>query len=130
MRPRLAPRRRARERSFSDRFRSCVRTSPGRFARRPPACDRSEPCTYVEFTYADADGPSLLGFGDAWVLLVDFAEPVTGWSVLAYGQTTNPDSRHSADQIRIFAAHDLRRAWYTEAEIKEHTTREYRPARR
>jgi acyl-homoserine-lactone acylase len=76
------------------------------------------------------DGPSLLGFGDAWVLLVDFAEPVTGWSVLAYGQITNPDSRQSADQIRIFAAHDLRRAWYTEAEIKEHTTREYRPAGR
>ena len=76
------------------------------------------------------DGPSLLGFGDAWVLLVDFGEPVTGWSVLAYGQTTNPASRHSADQIRIFAAHDLRRAWFTETEIKEHTTREYRPAGR
>lgn len=76
------------------------------------------------------DGQSLLGFGDAWVLLVDFAEPVTGWSVLAYGQTTNAASRHSADQIRIFQAHDLRRAWYTEAEIKEHTTREYRPGAR
>ena len=75
------------------------------------------------------DGQSLLGFGDAWVLLVDFAEPVTGWSVLAYGQTTNPASRHSADQIRIFASHELRRAWYTETEIKEHTTREYRPGR-
>ena len=76
------------------------------------------------------DGQSLLGFGDAWVLLVDFAEPVTGWSVLAYGQTTNAASRHSADQIRIFQAHDLRRAWYTETEIKEHTTREYRPGAR
>ena len=76
------------------------------------------------------DGQSLLGFGDAWVLLVDFAEPVTGWSVLAYGQTTDPASRHSADQIRIFQAHDLRRAWYTETEIKEHTTREYRPGAR
>ena len=56
-----------------------------------------------------------VGFGDAWVLLVDFSSPVTGWSVLAYGQTTNLDSPHSGDQIRMFAAHELRRAWYTEA---------------
>jgi acyl-homoserine-lactone acylase len=76
------------------------------------------------------NGQSLLGFGDAWVLLVDFGEPVTGWSVLAYGQTTNAASRHSSDQIRIFASHDLRRAWYTESEIKDHTTREYRPGAR
>ena len=75
------------------------------------------------------DGRPLVGFGDAWVLLVDFAPPVTGWSVLAYGQTTNPASRHSSDQIRIFAAHDLRRAWYTEEEIRQHTMREYRPGR-
>jgi acyl-homoserine-lactone acylase len=73
------------------------------------------------------DGRPLVGFGDAWVLLVDFAPPVTGWSVLAYGQTTQAASRHSADQIRIFASHDLRRAWYTEEEIRLHTTREYRP---
>jgi acyl-homoserine-lactone acylase len=69
----------------------------------------------------------LIGFGDAWVLLVDFSQPVTGWSVLAYGQTSNLNSRHSRDQIKIFANHELRRAWYTEEEIKSHTTREYRP---
>jgi acyl-homoserine-lactone acylase len=67
------------------------------------------------------------GFGDAWVLLVDFSPPVTGWSVLAYGQTTNLDSPHSRDQISIFASHRLRRAWYTEAEIKANLEREYRP---
>jgi acyl-homoserine-lactone acylase len=69
----------------------------------------------------------LAGFGDAWVLLVDFSQPVTGWSVLAYGQTSNLNSRHSRDQIKIFANHELRRAWYTEEEIKSHTTREYKP---
>jgi acyl-homoserine-lactone acylase len=73
------------------------------------------------------DGQPLAGFGDAWVLLVDFAPPVTGWSVLAYGQTTNLDSRHSRDQIQIFADHELRRAWYTEEEVRAHMTREYRP---
>jgi acyl-homoserine-lactone acylase len=69
----------------------------------------------------------LSGFGDAWVLLVDFSQPTTGWSVLAYGQTTNLDSPHSRDQIRIFADHQLRRAWYTEAEIRANLAREYRP---
>ena len=73
-----------------------------------------------------ADRP-LLGFGDAWVLLVDFSAPTTGWSVLAYGQTTNLASPHSRDQIEIFANHALRRAWYTEAEIKANLSREYRP---
>jgi acyl-homoserine-lactone acylase len=68
-----------------------------------------------------------VGFGDGWVLLVDFSRPVTGWSVLAYGQTTNLDSPHSRDQIRIFVGHRLRRAWFTEAEIKANLERAYRP---
>ena len=73
-------------------------------------------------------GRPLAGFGDAWVLLVDFADgKATGWSVVAYGQTTNLASPHSRDQIRIFAAHDLRRAWYTEADVRANLEREYRP---
>jgi acyl-homoserine-lactone acylase len=73
-----------------------------------------------------AAGQPLVGFGDAWVILVDFSGPVTGWSVLAYGQTSNLESPHSRDQIRIFAEHRLRRAWYSEAEIKGNLSREYR----
>ncbi len=70
---------------------------------------------------------SLVGFGDAWVLLVDFSGPTTGWSVLAYGQTSNLASPHSRDQIGVFADHALRRAWYSEADIKANLVREYRP---
>jgi acyl-homoserine-lactone acylase len=72
-------------------------------------------------------GRPLSGFGDAWILLVDFSQPVVGWSVLAYGQTANLDSPHSRDQIRTFADHRLRRAWFTESEIRAHLEREYRP---
>ena len=72
-------------------------------------------------------GRPLVGFGDAWVLLVDFAPPVTGWSVLAYGQTTDLTSPHSRDQIGIFARSALRRAWYTEAEIMSNLERSYQP---
>ena len=71
--------------------------------------------------------PTPAGFGDGWVLLVDFSMPGTAYSVLAYGQTANPDSPHSSDQLPIFAAHQLRRAWYSEADIQANLRREYRP---
>jgi acyl-homoserine-lactone acylase len=69
----------------------------------------------------------LVGFGDAWVLLVDFSGSVTAWSVLAYGQTTDLRSPHSRDQLPVFAGHRLRRAWFTEADIAANLERRYRP---
>lgn len=72
-------------------------------------------------------GRPLTGFGDAWVLLVDFSGTVTGWSVLAYGQTSSLQSPHSSDQLKTFAAHRLRRAWFTDAEIRANMERQYRP---
>jgi acyl-homoserine-lactone acylase len=68
-----------------------------------------------------------VGFGDAWVLVVDFSRPGQAWSVLAYGQTARADSPHSSDQLQMFAEHRLRRAWYSEADIKANLAREYRP---
>jgi acyl-homoserine-lactone acylase len=76
----------------------------------------------------DATG-KMLGSGDAWVLLVHFARPVQAWSVLAYGQSGDPGSPHTRDQIRVFANRDLRPAWFTEAEIAAHLERSYRPGR-
>ncbi len=70
---------------------------------------------------------AIAGFGDAWVLLVDFSGPVRGSSVLAYGQSSDLASPHSRDQIRTFAEHRLRPAWFTEPEIRAHLEREYRP---
>jgi acyl-homoserine-lactone acylase len=69
----------------------------------------------------------LSGFGDGWVMLVHFTRPVEAWSVLAYGQSTRADSPHSRDQIRLFANHQLRRILFTEADIRSHTERIYRP---
>jgi acyl-homoserine-lactone acylase len=75
---------------------------------------------------AGPDRP-LAGFGDGWVMLVHFTRPIEAYSVLAYGQSTRPDSAHSRDQIRLFANHQLRRIFFTEAEIRAHTERSYRP---
>ncbi len=72
-------------------------------------------------------GKPLAGFGDAWVLLVDFSGGVNARSVVAYGQSSSLGSPHSADQLRIFANHDLRPVWYREDEVRAHVEREYRP---
>lgn len=68
-----------------------------------------------------------VGFGDAWVLLVDFSRPGAALSVLSYGQTTKQNSPHSSDQLKLFAEHRLRPALYAEEDIKANTRREYRP---
>jgi acyl-homoserine-lactone acylase len=95
--------------------------------------------TFRVMTFAAGDDPRVrvaghlpgrdtpVGFGDAWVLLVDFSKPGEAWSVLAYGQTPKGDSPHSSDQLQLFADHKLRRAWYSEADIRANLRREYRP---
>lgn len=68
-----------------------------------------------------------VGFGDAWVLAVEFSQPVRAYSILAYGQTTRSASPHSSDQIGLFASHRLRPVWFTEEEIRANLESEYRP---
>lgn len=68
-----------------------------------------------------------VGFGDAWIIAVEFVKPVRAFSLVAYGQTTRSDSTHSADQIRLFAGHQLRPVWFTEADLKAHLEKEYHP---
>jgi len=68
-----------------------------------------------------------IGFGDAWVLAVEFSRPVRARSILAYGQTTRSASKHSSDQIGLFASHRLRPVWFTEEEIRANLESEYRP---
>jgi len=74
-----------------------------------------------------AAGGEMAGSGDAWVLLVHFAWPAQAWSVLAYGQSGDPASPHARDQIRVFASHQLRPVYFTQAEIAAHTERKYQP---
>jgi acyl-homoserine-lactone acylase len=73
-------------------------------------------------------GAGTMGFGDAWILLVDFSTAVpTAWSLLAYGQTSDLASPHSRDQIELLASRKLRRVFFTEADIRANLEREYRP---
>jgi acyl-homoserine-lactone acylase len=72
-------------------------------------------------------GKQMVGGGDGWVFAVEFTKPLTAYSVLAYGQTSNVGSKHSTDQAKLFLDHRFKRAAFTEAEIRANLEREYRP---
>lgn len=74
------------------------------------------------------DGKRIANSGDGWVLAVEFgARTPRAYSVLAYGQNADSTSEHYADQAAMFARGEFKPVWLTEAAIKAHTKREYRP---
>lgn len=67
--------------------------------------------------------------GDGWVFAVEFGDVPRAYSVLAYGQSDEPDSPHFNDQLSLFTENRMKPVAFTEAAIREGTIREYRPGR-
>ena len=79
--------------------------------------------------YARApDGKWVAGFGDEWVLAVEFgAAGPRAYSVLAYGESDDPASPHHTDQAAMFARGELKPVAFSEREIASQLVRSYRP---
>jgi acyl-homoserine-lactone acylase len=91
-------------------------------------CSGSLGCFRVLWFEDAPDGKQQVAGGDGWVLAVEFGR--TGpraYSVLAYGETSNPDSPHHTDQAEMFARGELKRVAFTEEEIAAQLIRSYRP---
>lgn len=78
----------------------------------------------------DASYPRLAANrGDAWVLIVEFGEVPTAYTVLSYGQTARSESPHYSDQAAMFARGEMKRIAWTTDEIESAAIRRYRPGR-
>jgi acyl-homoserine-lactone acylase len=64
------------------------------------------------------DGHLQAGFGDSFVSIVEFSNPVRARVLLTYGNASQKGSRHAGDQLELFARQELRRAWLTRQEIE------------
>ncbi len=77
------------------------------------------------------DDGRLHGFvGDSYVMLVQWGADgrLTSQSIHQFGSaTSHPESPHYADQAPLFANRQLKPVWLTEADIRAHLEREYRP---
>lgn len=64
------------------------------------------------------DGALVTVYGDTWVAVVEFSDPVQAMAVMPYGNATQPGSTHVGDQLPLYAAKQYRPVWHSRAEIE------------
>ena len=58
--------------------------------------------------------------GDSYVAAIEFSKPVRAMALMSYGNSSQRGSRHSVDQLQLFAEKKLRPVWRTKKDIKAH----------
>ncbi len=59
-------------------------------------------------------------FGDSFIAVVEFSDPVQAKVLNVYGNSTQPNSPNMADQLPLYADGKMRPVWRTKKEIQEH----------
>ena len=90
-------------------------------------CSGTMGCFRVLGYARDPDGKLVANTGDGWVLAVEFGTPPRAYSILAYGQSPNPDSPWHADQAAMFARGQMKKVAYTARDIDAAAIARYRP---
>jgi acyl-homoserine-lactone acylase len=80
----------------------------------------------LSFTRAD-DGKLAASTGDGWVLAVEFGETPRAYSVLAYGESSRPESPWHADQAAMFAKGEVKRVAFTARDVDAQAVLRFRP---
>ena len=66
----------------------------------------------------DTDGKFALMGGDTYYAVMEFGSPVRAKVLLAYGNATQPGSKHVGDQLELFAKQQMRDPWRTRKDIE------------
>lgn len=73
--------------------------------------------------YTAKNGVSYVGGGDSWVGIIEFGKKVKAKVLLSYGNSTQKDSKHYGDQLKLFSEKKLRDAWFYDADIQKNKAR-------
>jgi acyl-homoserine-lactone acylase len=74
----------------------------------------------VAYYAPETDGKYRLLAGDTYYQVVEFSKPVRAKVLLAYGNATQPGSKHVGDQLDLFDAKSMRDAWTSRADVEAH----------
>jgi acyl-homoserine-lactone acylase len=76
---------------------------------------------------AQPDGRLAANRGDGWVLAVEFGDVPRAYSVLAYGESNQPDSPYFDDQAAMFAHGRMKTVAFSREDVERAAIRRYRP---
>ena len=81
------------------------------------ALPNTETLRSVGNTNLTEDGRSVFVGGQVVTTVVELTDPIRVRSIVPYGQSRKPDSRHYTDQMRLYSAGRMRPAWHARAEL-------------
>lgn len=90
-------------------------------------CGNDLGCFRIMTFERDRDGKMAAVGGDCWVLAVEFGDVPRAYSVLAYGQSSRPDSPYHADQAEMFAKGELKKVAFDSKDVDTQAIKRYRP---
>lgn len=90
-------------------------------------CDGILGCFRVMWFNDAEDGKRVVRGGDGWTFAVEFGKTPRAYTILAYGQTNDPESPHFDDQVEMFARGEMKTIAFTERDIRRKLIRSYKP---
>jgi penicillin amidase len=65
--------------------------------------------------------------GNTYIAVVDFAKKPVTRSLLVFGQSADPASKHFFDQAELYSTQKFKPAWFEFGDVRKNTERSYRP---
>jgi acyl-homoserine-lactone acylase len=65
--------------------------------------------------------------GDTYVAVVEFGKRPQARSLLVFGESADPASKHYFDQAPLYSRGEFKPAWFELRDVKKHVERKYRP---
>ncbi len=67
-----------------------------------------------------SDGERIPIHGETFISMIEFSKPMKAMGIITYGESSQPGSKHSGDELPLLSKEELRPIWLTRSDIEQH----------